>query len=399
MNNHKLIMEGWRQFLSEDVGNQESGILTGGILQYFTNIIRKMMEDKRVVNAAKQPYPPNKEAYAKIKKTMPGYDDFMKIAEPETMLFTRHMNKYINKSSSTKKYFKIFKSRSTLFKKLKSFKLEVTKANRRSSRFFIGSTGGSMSTDGRELTIKVEVGGFIEPWYTKDNFSWMYDFKHVIQGVTQHEVEHIAQGLRGEPMQDVLNMSFVAIGGRLSDKSKDPFELLASLIMDIAFQKDDTKERKERVLKRWEKWLKAMQYVIDSQKGKAAQETVASKIITYYSQEIEQHAYAVGFVRSAKSITASRLKQQLKNDYRFKKKWFSMSKEDRKKWRSNENTNNFIHQVDTKMNYLKRKARGQKYEKQLFDTIYQLDVIIKDYAARRFGGISRVSRNLLNQRY
>ena len=78
MSNHKLIMEGWRQFLSEDAGNQESGILTGGILQYFTNIIRKMMEDKRVVNAAKRPYPPNKEAYTKIKKTMPGYDDFMK---------------------------------------------------------------------------------------------------------------------------------------------------------------------------------------------------------------------------------------------------------------------------------------------------------------------------------
>lgn len=387
-------MEGWRQFLSEDVGNQESGILTGGILQYFTNIIRKMMEDKRVANAAKQPYPPNKEAYTKIKKTMPGYDDFMKLAEPETMLFARHMNKYINKSSSTKRYFKIFKSRSTLFKKLKSFKLEVTQANRRSSRFYIGSTGGSMSIDGTELTIKIEVSGFIEPWYTKDNFSWMKDFKHVIQGVTQHEVEHIAQGLRGEPMQDVLNMSFVAIGGKLSDRSKDPFELLASLIIDIAFQKDDTKERKERVLKRWEKWLKAMQYVIDSQKGKADKETVVSKIITYYSQEIEQQAYAVGFVRTAKSITAATLKNQLKDDYKFKKKWNSMSKQDRQVWRSNENTKNFVNQVDNKMSYLKRKSKGQKYETQLLNTIYQLDVIIKDYAARRFGGISRTPKNL-----
>ena len=396
MNNHKLIMEGWRQFLNEDAGNQESGILTGAILQYFTDIVREMMQDKRVVNAGKRPYPPNKESYTKIKKTMPGYDDFVKLADPESDRFEIHMNKYIDKSSVTKRYFKIFKSRSSLLKKLKTFKLEITRRNTASSKFRITNAGGSVSTNLTEFTVKIDVSGFIEPWHTEDNFAWMKNYKHSLQGMTQHEVEHLAQGKRGEPMQDILNMVHVARGGAL--RTKDPLHLLASFIMDIVFQKDDTKAHKERVLKRWEKWLKGMQYIIDDEKGHWDNETVVSKIITYYTQEIEQQAYAVGYVRAAKSRTESELRTRLKNDPKFKKEWFSMSKEERKKWKSTENSENFSGRVDTKMSYLRNKVRGKQHEKELLRVIYELEVIIKDYAFRRFGSIKPSPRNLLNPR-
>jgi len=320
--NQKLIMEGWRSFLAEDARNQEAGILTAAFMKVLTNITRSSYDFSKKTNTSV-----SLESVA------------MELAAVE-----QDIKNYIKKSGAKKSKF---------LNTIQNFNVE-TKVKDSNKPFAFTITGGGINGETKNFTIKITISGKFDSSSIGNNMRWVDRAKLSLQELSQHELEHIAQGLSGG------NVTSDAISGNIAG-GKDSRTLMGK-IKDFLFKPKNKSE--------FAKQLKDAKDTINylnknSKKG-------AVEIITYYTQPAEIEAYTVGMVRRAKISASNMIKQDnskrsVKNEL-IQDEFFKLF---------DNHTNSMLNTIDSNLQ--------DEYKEDLKKYVEQISDKMIDYAFERYG--------------
>lgn len=262
MNNQKLIMESWRLFLIEDARNQETGVIAAGYMRLFTNTIKKIFED-----------PVSSEMGVNISTIS---------TELSGDVIDETIRGYIEKSGA---------KNSKFINRIKKFSLQTQDGNEKDPAtkqdvpLMIRPFGGFWNSEKGIFNIKVRIDGKFDTKVLKNNFKYIENLKSKLQEFIQHEIEHVAQDLRGDPMQQNIKAGDIASGKTKKD------ERVVRKLYDLFFKPKATD---------FEKKLDEAKDVLNYLNNKYGSENNATKIITYYLQPAEIEAYTAGFMRSVK---------------------------------------------------------------------------------------------------
>ena len=259
-------MESWRSFLLEDARNQETGIISAGYMRLFINTIKKIFED-----------PLSSEMGVSISTVS---------TELSGDVIDETIKGYINKSGA---------KNSKFIKRIKKFSLQTENGKEEEYDpaleemvpvpFMLRPFGGFWNSEKGIFNIKVRIDGKFDTEVLKNNFIYIKNLKSDLQKFVQHEIEHVAQDLRGDPMQQNIEAGDIASGKTKKD------ERVVRKLYDLFFKPKPTD---------FEKKLDEAKDILNYLNSKYGSENDATKIITYYLQPAEIEAYTAGFMRNVK---------------------------------------------------------------------------------------------------
>lgn len=375
MNNHKLIMEGWRDFLLEDVRNQEAGILAGAYMQLVFNSVKELIKKSKEESSAKS-------AEDLVIKGDKLEDSGNKVVYDVTKL----IKNYINNSSVTKKNFLFFKSnKSEVLKRLKTFKLSIERKS--GENFLVSVAGGSYNTD-EKFNVSIRVEGFIDPFNLKKTFSWVKKFKENIMEVTQHELEHASQ--KKSDIEDQTTSSAIALLDRDAQeklkKNPNAIESFKTNVLDLLFGEPEKSEKS----KNYQNLLDNLQDEINFFNGSLGvdlKDEQVTKVLTYFIKPIELEAYTVGFVRRTKVMVDRDIKEKYLSSASDKADWTKMPKEKRLQIKNKMINEYFNVIIDMHKDRLMEAISGKAYSDVFGPLIEKSIEEMKEIARNRFGAI------------
>jgi len=262
MSKQRLIIENWESFLLENARNQETGIIVAGYMRLFINTIKNIFKD-----------PLSSEMGVTLSTIS---------TELSGDIIDKTIKDYINKSDA---------KNSKFIKKIKKFNLEIKIGNeedpatKKAVPFMIRPSGGSWIVENGIFNIKIRLDGKFDTSVLKNNFKYIENLKTKLQEFVQHELEHVAQGLKGDPVLQNIRAGDIASGKTKKD------ERLVKKLYDLFFKPKSTE---------FEKTLEEAKDILSYLNKKYGNENEVADIITYYLQPAEIEAYTVGFMRNTK---------------------------------------------------------------------------------------------------
>lgn len=262
-------MEGWRSFILERQARQEeSSVLTGAYLQLIFTTIKKTISENNEY---------------KIETTL---DELNIKLSAYCDSFIRE---YISKTQTKD---------SNFLAAIKTYSLDVKILKTEKDKLVVVSNGGSFNPEHKSFNIKLKISGKINNKEIGKNFiDWPQILKYQFSEITQHELEHVDQDLKGKEIEKDKKEANDSKSQGFIDKAK-------RFIFGFISSKEDNE---------FEKHLKNVQNIIDHFATEENEGIV--DILTYNIQQAEIEAYAVGWMRKAKFMS-----QQINKKNRQKNK-------------------------------------------------------------------------------
>ena len=306
MNNHKLIMEGWRSFIVERQARQEeSSVLTGAYLQFIFTTIKKTISENNKIGM-------ETDLNDLEIKLSAGCNSFIR--------------EYISKTQTKDSKF---------LAAIKFYSVDVKILKTEKDKLVVVSNGGSFSTEHKSFNIKLKISGKINNKEIGKNFiDWPPILKIRLSEFTQHELEHVDQDMKGKEIEKDIKSAKNSKSQGLIDKAK-------RFIFGFISAEEDSE---------FEKHLRDVQNIIDHFATEENEGIV--DILTYNIQQAEIEAYAVGWMRKAKFMSQEmnkKNKQRSRDQYQ-KFKIFDVIVEDQ-------------------IEYFFKLINGQKFEKELEEIV------------------------------